>query len=88
MIAEGQANKTVVNEKTAWLFICGRDVFKQGIKQMIGLKNKGHYTLVMNQNDQCLGFGKILCTIERAKDETKVIVKNISNIGDFLKREK
>ena len=31
MMAEGRANKIVVDKKTAWLFICGRDVFKQGI---------------------------------------------------------
>jgi ribosome biogenesis protein Nip4 len=88
MMAEGQANKTVVDKKTAWLFICGRDVFKQGIKQMAGSKNKGDYTLVMNQNDECLGFGKILYNIDRATNKTKVILKSISNIGDFLKREK
>jgi ribosome biogenesis protein Nip4 len=88
MIAETKANKTMVDKKTAWLFICGRDVFKRGIMQMTGSKSKGDYTLVLNQNSECLGFGKILCNINEEKDESKVIVKNISNLGDFLKREK
>ena len=88
MIAETKANKTMVDKKTAWLFICGRDVFKRGIMQMTGSKSKGDYTLVLNQNSECLGFGKILCNINEEKDKSKVIVKNISNIGDFLKREK
>ena len=88
MMAETKANKTMVDKKTAWLFICGRDVFKRGIIQMTGSKSKGDYTLVLNQHNECLGFGKILCNIIEEKDKSKVIVKNISNIGDFLKREK
>ena len=88
MMAETKANKTMVDKKTAWLFICGRDVFKRGIMQMTGSKSKGDYTLVLNQHNECLGFGKILCNINEVKNKSKVIVKNISNIGDFLKREK
>jgi ribosome biogenesis protein Nip4 len=88
IIAETKANKTMVDKKTAWLFICGRDVFKRGIMQMTGSKSKGNYTLVLNQNGECLGFGKILCNINEEKNNSKVIVKNISNLGDFLKREK
>jgi ribosome biogenesis protein Nip4 len=88
MIAETKANKTVVDKKTAWLFICGRDIFKRGILNMTGSKTKGNYTLVLNENSECIGFGKILCNIHKEKDKNKVIVKNISNIGDFLKREK
>jgi ribosome biogenesis protein Nip4 len=88
MMAETKANKTMVDKKTAWLFICGRDVFKRGIMQMTGSKSKGDYTLVLNQNNECLGFGKILRNINEEKDKSKVIVINISNLGDFLKREK
>jgi ribosome biogenesis protein Nip4 len=88
MMAEEKANKTVVDNKTAWLYICGRDVFKRGILNMTGSKSRGDYTLVLNKNSECLGFGKILRNIHEEKDKNKVIVKNISNIGDFLKREK
>jgi ribosome biogenesis protein Nip4 len=88
MMAETKANKTVVDKKTSWLFICGRDVFKRGILNMTGSKSNGDYTLVLNQCGECIGFGKILRNIHEEKDKNKVIVKNISNIGDFLKREK
>ena len=88
IMAETKANKTMVDKKTAWLFICGRDVFKRGILNMTGSKSKGDYTLVLNQNSECLGFGKILRNIHEEKDKNEVIVENISNIGDFLKREK
>jgi len=88
MIADGKANKVIVDKKTAWLFICGRDIFKRGIRNVTGSKRKGDYTLILNQHNECLGFGKILRNIDEAKGKNKVVVKNISDIGDFLRREK
>jgi ribosome biogenesis protein Nip4 len=88
MIAEHDANKVVVDEKTEWLFICGRDIFKQGIVNVTASKRKGDYTLVMNQRGECLGFGRILGSVDEKKDKHKVIVKNIADIGDFLRRER
>jgi ribosome biogenesis protein Nip4 len=85
LITENEANKTIVEQKTAWLFICGRDVFKQGIKKVLGSKRRGDYTLILNERGEGLGFGKILSDL----DETKkgVAIKNVSDIGDFLRRE-
>jgi len=88
MMAEGKANKIFVDEKTAWLFICGRDVFKRGILKTSGSKKKGDYTLILNEHDECLGFGKILRNMDEQMDKNRVIVKNISDIGDFLRRER
>jgi ribosome biogenesis protein Nip4 len=88
MIADFKANKTVVDKKTAWLFICGRDIFKKGILQLRGTERKGEYTLILNEYNECLGFGKILCNIRKEKGENKTVVKNILDIGDFLRREK
>ena len=86
-MAESKANKIVVDKKTAWLFICGRDIFKQGILEGNGSK-KGDYTLIMNEHDECLGIGKILGNIRKEQDANKVVVKNILDIGDFLRRER
>jgi ribosome biogenesis protein Nip4 len=88
MMAKNKANKVVIDKKTAWLFICGRDVFKQGIVRSKGTRRKGGYTLVLNEYNKCLGFGKILRNIRKEKDANKVAVKNILDIGDFLRREK
>jgi len=85
VIARKQANKIVVDEKTEWLFICGRDVFRQGITEVQGTARKGGYVLVMNRFDECLGFGKVLFDLD--KQAKGVIVKNISDVGDFLRRE-
>ena len=86
IVAEGKSNKIVVDGKTEWLFICGRDVFKQSIISVTGSKRKGDHTLILNQYGECLGFGKILYNLDREKEG--VVVKNISDIGDFLRREK
>jgi len=87
MLAKGKANKIVVDRKAAWLFICGRDVFRRGILTMHGSRRKGDCTLVMNEFGECLGFGKILCNADSAVQDAEVVVKNISDVGDFLRRE-
>jgi len=86
MIAEKKANKTIVDSKTAWLFICGRDIFKQGIMKVIGSKRKGDYTLILNQHGECLGFGRILHNLDEKRG--KAAIENILDVGDFLRREK
>ncbi|MEM2117887.1 MAG: hypothetical protein QW386_02575 [Candidatus Bathyarchaeia archaeon] len=85
MIAKEKANKIIVDKKTEWLFICGRDVFKRGIIQVSGAKRRDAYALILNQRGECLGFGKILCNLDEKK--CKVAVKNVLDIGDFLRRE-
>ncbi|MGQ9624509.1 MAG: hypothetical protein ACUVT9_03965 [Candidatus Bathycorpusculaceae bacterium] len=86
MIVEKAANKVTVDKKTEWLFVCGRDIFRQGIIRVNGSKKKGDYTLVLNVYGECLGFGQI----KRSLDEegVGVYVKNMFDIGDFLRRER
>jgi ribosome biogenesis protein Nip4 len=87
MIARADSNKMAVDSKTEWLFICGRDIFKQGITSISKSRKKGDYTLVLDKHGECLGFGKILHSIDQG-ERNKVIVKNIADIGDFLRRER
>ena len=87
MIAEKKANKLVVDRKTAWLFICGRDIFKQGILNETRLK-RGDYALILNEHNECLGFGKVMINIRQEIDAKKVAVKNILDLGNFLRRER
>jgi ribosome biogenesis protein Nip4 len=88
MIAEQKANKVVVDGKTAWLFVCGRDIFKRGILNVSGSGRKGNYALVLNEHGECLGFGRVLSDIGKVEDPKKVVIKNVSDIGDFLRRER
>lgn len=86
MMVEKEANKIFVDKRSEWLFICGRDIFKRGITKVIGSKRKGAYALILNQYGECLGFGKISCNLDEIVEG--VAVKNISDLGDFLRREK
>lgn len=86
MLMDVALNKIVLDRKAAWLFICGRDVFRTGILRVYGSKRKGASTLVLNEFGECLGFGKITSSLDEA--ESKVVVRNILDVGDFLRREK
>jgi ribosome biogenesis protein Nip4 len=86
LIAEKRANKITVDKKTEWLFICGRDIFRRGIKQVLGSGKEGDHVLVLNGHGECLGFGKVVSDLGKKKNG--VVVKNILDIGDFLRREK
>ena len=85
MLVEVAANKIVLDPKAAWLFICGRDIFKKGITKAYGTQRKGDCTLVMNPFGECLGFGRI--TENLGNPENQVVVRNILDVGDFLRRE-
>ncbi len=86
MLVDLAANKVVLDRKTAWLFICGRDVFRTGILRVCGSKRKGAATLVLNEFGECLGFGRITGSLDEA--EGRVVVRNILDVGDFLRRER
>jgi ribosome biogenesis protein Nip4 len=86
MIAEQAKNEVVVNDKAAWLFVCDRDIFKEGLVEVYGSNNRGAYTLVFNRHGECLGFGKIIRDLNKAK--SGVVVKNVLDVGDFLRRER
>jgi predicted ribosome-associated RNA-binding protein Tma20 len=86
MISEEDANKVIVDRRTEWLFVCGRDLFGKGIVTLKGSPKKGDLTLVLNEDNECLGFGKIVHDLNEKKEG--VAVRNIADVGDFLRRER
>ena len=86
MLIPAAANKVILEPKAAWLFICGRDIFRKGIVKMTGSHRRGDFTLVMNERGECLGFGVVAGGLEPAEGG-KVAVRNVLDIGDFLRRE-
>ena len=80
-----ETNKVVLNKKASWLFICGRDVFQQGIIKAIGSQRKGDCTLVLNEFGECLGFGVLTASLK--EQSGKIAIRNVLDVGDFLRRE-
>jgi ribosome biogenesis protein Nip4 len=85
---EEQANRIVVDKKSAWLFICGRDVLAKSIVRVHGQAKKGTNTLVLNEFGDCLGFGRILGKVSGLSFGNEIAIRNVSDIGDFLRRER
>ena len=52
----------------------------------MGSKRKGDATLVLNEFGECLGFGTIMDILNGSAGN--VAVKNVLDVGDFLRREK
>lgn len=69
--------KIVIDKKTEWLFICGRDVFKKSISEEDKYTKNG-YVFLQNQKDENLGIGLVQGNM----------ILNILDKGDFLRREK
>jgi len=86
IIAKKEANRIIVDRKTEWLFICGRDVFKRGIRRIFGSKEEDAYVLVLNSHGECLGFGRIIEDLNKRTEDPAV--ENMLDIGDFLRRER
>ncbi len=84
MLLDSAVNKIVIDRKSSWLFICGRDIFRAGIIKVMGSRKKGEATMVLNEFGECLGFGRI---VNLGQDASKVAVENILDVGDFLRRE-
>ncbi len=83
-IASATENKIVVNKQGAWLFICGRHVYARSIVSFNPAQKVGDSVLVMNEFNECLGYGKVINPL----DSKKVAVQNLFDIGDFVRRER
>ena len=88
MLAKKEANRVILDRKAAWLFICGRDVLRKSIVRVQGSGRKDTNTLVFNEFGECLGFGRIVEPLRGAAVDNGVVVRNVLDVGDFLRRER
>ncbi len=88
MLGKKEANRIILDKKAAWLFICGRDVLRKSIIRVQGPCKKDTNTLVFNEFSECLGFGRIVEKLRDSVVSDEIVVRNILDIGDFLRRER
>ena len=74
-------NRVHVDAETAWLFVCGRDIFGENVWRAEGEFTDGNAFLVMF-GGSCLGYGVV------ESYEGRLILRNVFDIGDFLRRER
>jgi len=82
-ISERSGKKIFLNKKASWLFLCGRDVFGEGILR--GKASKNELVLVQNELDENLGYGKVIDDLSK---KNKVVIKTILDKGYFLRKER
>lgn len=83
-LAEKSNKKITVDDKGAWMFICGKDIFGKTIIKVHSEMKAGDAVLVQNHHGECLGHGKVVADIS----SKGVVVENVFDIGDFLRRER
>ena len=88
MLAKKEANRIVLDQKASWLFICGRDILRKSIVRIQGPGKKDTNTLVFNEFGECLGFGRIVEKLRDSANDNGIVVRNVLDIGDFLRRER
>lgn len=74
-IAPHTDRTVVVNDHSAWLFLCDKNILKEGIVER---NVESGLVLVLNQRREVLGYGKI----------TGAGVTNLLDRGDYLRRER
>ena len=87
ILSEQKANKVTIDKKAAWLFIYGKNIFRERILKVEGDEKKGNITLVLNNTNDCLGFGEIIFDLNKKQKKGEAIIKNLLDLGDFLRRE-
>lgn len=83
LLSQCSNEKVIVKDIGEIDFIYGKDLKARCIERIEGEDKKGFLKLIVNKNNDCLGYGKIVGTLEGGK-----VVKSILDIGDFLRREK
>ncbi len=81
LISKKSGRKVFLNKKGAWLFVCGRDIFGSSV---VKANVEEGVVLVQNEFDENLGYGKI---VAKFSEKNRVVLQNILDAGDFLRRE-
>ena len=74
LISNQSSKHIILNEKSAWLFVCGRDIFMEGVVENCFERGE---VLVLNEQHEVLGTA-----IKDGKT-----YKNTYDIGQLLRRE-
>ncbi len=86
LLAREVQGRIVVDEKAAWLFLCGKDILMQGVV-LEGEFAKGSLAIVADSHGDVLGYGRVTSSFHR-KAKHRQYVKNLLDKGEYLRRER
>lgn len=75
--------KVIVNDIGELDFLYNKDLKRRHIKSFTGGNKEGFLKLIMNEHDECIGYGKISKDLDSETPE----IKNMLDRGDFMRRE-
>ncbi len=71
--------KVIVDEKSEWMFLCKKDIFTKGVKEILVKNNRGR-VFVQNKFNENLGMASFSAT-------GNVLLKNILDKGAYIRKE-
>ena len=77
--------EVAVEDKAAWLFLCGRDVLMEGVLGSPSFQ-QGDLVFVADESGSVLGYGMILNPFSGRRHA--VYVKHLLDRGEYLRRER
>jgi ribosome biogenesis protein Nip4 len=86
LVAARDERRVIVEDKAAWLFLCGRDVLMASVREE-GPFSPNQLAIVADREGNVLGYGKIVAPFSR-KMRNKVYVKHVLDKGEYLRRER
>ena len=81
IISKTYEKQIIIDPKTEWLFICGRDIFQTTEEK--GNPQDNDVILVMNRFKECIGIANYTSNSSKKKP-----IKRLYDIGDYLRRER
>jgi len=78
------SRKAVLDEKGAWLFLCGRDAFGAAVEK--GNPDRGAATIVTDARGDTLGYGEWLVSRITGRENARPVLKNRIDMGLYLRR--
>jgi len=79
-LSKNSEKKIFINEKAAWLFLCGRDALEQSI---IKKNIQSGLVLVQNENDENLGYGIYQDNMVKLMEE----IRDIERFDEIIGKE-
>ncbi len=83
ILAKHTDDKIMLKDIGEMDFLYKKDLRSRHIKQYNGESKVGFLRLVVNEKNECLGYAKIVKTL----DSPGIVLKNKLDMGDYLRRE-